>query len=62
MSTNKNKSNFLTTIDPQLPIVLEKLTDKKFDELMESAIHSYKNGESSPFEQFEKDLRSAIGV
>ena len=35
MSKNENKSNFLTTKDPQLPIVLEELTDKKFDELME---------------------------
>ena len=62
MSKNENKSNFLATKDPQLSIVLEELTDKKFDELMERAIFSYKNGESIPFEQFKKDLRTAIGV
>ena len=61
MSKKENKSNMHTT-EVKMPIVLEELTSKEFDELMERAIHSYEDGEGIPFEQFNKNLRATIGI
>lgn len=41
-------------------MILENLTNEEFDELMEQALISYKNGKCISIEEFEEEIKKSI--